>query len=189
MLKLRLAALGGAAALAAGCSGSGAPKPAPTVTVTVTEQPGASAETQPAPLKIGRQHPFNDADSTGTAAVLKFRQPFPSRFPPDRAGYEFAGIEIRRCFKTITAKEGISVGWEPWSLAYTNGTIVEPPSSWSADHFSVPLYPRDRPVREGQCIRGWIPYEVPKGKRPSSVAYTLSTSDTQAAKQAEWVIR
>ncbi|MFI6595001.1 hypothetical protein ACIBHX_02065 [Nonomuraea sp. NPDC050536] len=189
MLKVQLATLGCAGALAAGCSGSGAPQSAQTATVTVTAEPTVATEKQPALIKIGSQHPFNDSDSTGTMTVLKFRQPFPSRFPPDRAGYEFAGIEIRQCFKTISAKEGISVGWEPWSLTYKNGTIVDPPSSWSADHFSVPLYPRDRPVRAGQCVRGWIPYEVPKGKKPSTVAYTLPASDTQAAMQVEWTVR
>lgn len=185
MPTCRLVALAGVALLAASCS-AGAAQPHPTVTVTVTASPASPADTAPASRKLGAQVPFDDADSTGSAAVLKFQQPLPSRFPPERAGYEYAGIEVRRCFKTITASEGIAVGWSPWTLTYKNGNVVEPPSSWSADHFSVQLYPRDRPVRAGQCIRGWIPYEVPKRKRPATVAYILSGSE--GTQQVEWSI-
>ncbi|RCG31991.1 hypothetical protein DQ384_05465 [Sphaerisporangium album] len=62
--------------------------------------------------------------------------------------------------------------------------MVESATSWSADHFSVPLYPRDRRVRPGQCVRGWIPYEVRKGTRPTSVTYLVDDGDPM-----EWKIR
>lgn len=193
MPKVRLATIGVLAAFATGCSGADAAQPAPAATVTVAASPQAKAEAstaaEPKGLKVGQVRRFDDADSTGTVAVLKVQQPFPSQFPPDRAGYEFAGVEIRRCFKTITAPGGLTVGWGPWTLGYKNGNTIEPPSSWSADHFSVPLYPRDKPVRAGRCIRGWIPYEVPKGTKPTDVTYTLDATDTQPAVQVEWATR
>lgn len=190
MPKARFAAIGVLAAFAAGCSGADTAQPAPSATVTVTaEAPSATPKAQPATLKVGQQRPFNDADSRGSVAVLKFRQPFPSSIPPERAGYEFAGVEVRRCYKTISREGGLTVGWGPWTLGYRNGNIVESPNLWSANQFSVPLYPRERPVRAGQCIRGWIPYEVKKGTRPATVAYTLDASATNKAVQVEWATR
>lgn len=180
----RLLALGIAAAVAAGCGSSSGPE-APQVTTSVASAgpPGTAQQPSDGTPPVGQQVPADDADGTGTAAVLAFRQPLPARFPPDRKGYEYAGIEVKRCFTTITAENGVEVGWEPWTLVYKNGNIISPPSSWSADHFSVALYPRDRPVKEGQCVRGWIPYEVRKGSKPTTVTYLVDDADPH-----EWTI-
>lgn len=191
MPRTKLAVLGVLAGVAAGCSGADAVQSAPAATVTVTAAPKAKAKAaaEPKGLRVGQSRPFNDSDSTGSVSVLKFRQPFPSSIPPGRAGYEFAGVEVRRCYKTISREGGLTVGWGPWTLGYRNGNIVESPNLWSAEQFSVPLYPRERPVRAGQCVRGWIPYEVKKGSRPATVAYTLDASATNKAAQVEWANR
>jgi hypothetical protein len=167
-----------------GCSGATAAAPAPTVTVTVTATPGHSAAKQPGTVPTGKAITADDNDSTGTATAVRFKQPLPSRYPPDRKGYEYAGLEVRRCFDTISAGADLSVGWNAWTLSYRDGTVVEPAESWSADYFSVTLYPRDRPVRAGQCVRGWIPYEVSKGTRPTSASYI-----TEGADPLEWKVR
>lgn len=44
-------------------------------------------------------------------------------------------------------------------------------SSWSAEWFGVPLYPQGRVVRVGSCVRGWIPFEAPKGGKPVTAIY------------------
>ncbi|MFI6477357.1 hypothetical protein ACIBH1_05455 [Nonomuraea sp. NPDC050663] len=154
------------------------------MTVTATPSPVSEhAADQGSTLKLGQSRVADDAISTGSVAVLRFRQPLRAAFPPDRDGYEYAGVEVKRCFKTLE-RDDITVGWAVWSLAYANGNITEPPSSWSADHFTVALYPRDRPVTAGKCVRGWIPFEVRKGTRPATVAYMISGSDPM-----EWTIR
>ncbi|GHE47279.1 hypothetical protein GCM10017673_56400 [Streptosporangium violaceochromogenes] len=193
MPKTRAALLGiVVVALAAGCSGEPTAQPAPATTAPEaatpsTEAPNAGPTAQTLP--IGQRQTLNDADSTGTVTALRIQQPLKSQNPPERAGYEFAGVEILKCFKTITTENGITVGWGPWTLSYKDGTVIEPPSSWSAEDFSVPLYPRDKPVRPGRCVRGWIPFEVPKGSRASSVMYTLEATDTTSDVQVEWTIR
>lgn len=191
MRRTKLAVLGVLAVIAAGCGGADGDQSATAATVTAAPKAKAKTSTKAKPkgLRVGQSRPFNDSDSRGSVAVLKFRQPFPSSIPPGRAGYEFAGVEVRRCYKTISREGGLIVGWGPWTLGYRNGNVVESPNLWSADQFSVPLYPRERPVQAGQCVRGWIPYEVKKGARPDTVAYTLNANATNKAAQVEWANR
>lgn len=193
MPKTRAALLGIVVALAAGCSSEPAAQPAPAAItapeVATPSNPAPNAEATAQTLPIGQRQTLNDADSTGTVTALRIQQPLKSQNPPERANYEFAGVEVLKCFKTITAEGGITVGWGPWTLGYKDGTVIEPPSSWSAEDFSVPLYPRDKPVRPGRCVRGWIPFEVPKGSRASSVTYTLEATDTTSDVQVEWTAR
>ncbi|MFC5186712.1 DUF4352 domain-containing protein [Actinomadura harenae] len=48
-----------------------------------------------------------------------------------------------------------------------------PPGEWADDWFSVPLYPAPPPkvVRVGDCVRGWVLFEIPKGKHPTRMEY------------------
>jgi hypothetical protein len=51
-----------------------------------------------------------------------------------------------------------------------------PPDDW----FSVPLFPGagfEKTLRPGRCVRGWVLFEVPKGKRPSLAEYAPTDLD------------
>ncbi|WP_156045294.1 hypothetical protein [Herbidospora cretacea] len=50
----------------------------------------------------------------------------------------------------------------------------------------MPLYPDDsnRMAKVGRCVKGWIPFEVPKGDKPKYIAYDPSTSSA-----LEWTVR
>ncbi len=38
-----------------------------------------------------------------------------------------------------------------------------------------PLYPQDKIVGVGRCVRGWVPFEAPKTAKPVRVVYQPST--------------
>ncbi|NEA21605.1 hypothetical protein [Actinomadura bangladeshensis] len=105
-----------------------------------------------------------------TATVFSYRQPLRSQVPPRRGGYVYAGLEVRVCLDSGPGASTVS--WDPWSLTYPDNTTIETVNSWSDDWFSVPLFPgMDRPLRPGRCLRGWVLFEVPKGKRPGLAEY------------------
>ncbi|WP_141576140.1 DUF4352 domain-containing protein [Actinomadura sp. WMMA1423] len=113
-----------------------------------------------------------------SAAVFAFRQPLSSRFPPDREGYVFAGLDVRVCLDKGPGPSTVS--WEPWSLTYPDDTTIDPVNSWSDDWFTVPLFPGagfEKTLRPGRCMRGWVLFEVPKGKRPSLAEYAPTDLD------------
>jgi hypothetical protein len=187
---MRLVSLGLAMALLTGCGAATktaaqdvAPSPAAT-----SAAPAASSP-PPRPATLGATLSRSDKTSAVKATVYSYRQPLASAFPPDRRGYTFAGLDARVCMTHIAAGFDISVSWFPWSLEFADNTVAEPTSAWSDDWFRVPLYPAgDRPIREGGCVRGWIVFEVPKGKHPVRAVYAPDTGSGQSAVPAEWRI-
>ncbi|MEU4825096.1 hypothetical protein AB0H37_24760 [Actinomadura sp. NPDC023710] len=111
-----------------------------------------------------------------TATVFSFRQPLRSQFPPRRAGYVFAGLDVRVCLDGGPGPSTVS--WDPWSLTYPDATTIDPVRSWSDDWFSVPLFPGfEKTLRPGRCMRGWVLFEAPKGKRPHLAEYAPTNVD------------
>lgn len=160
------------AALAAGCSGSNAVATAPLEQPSSTTSPTPS----PSPAAVGATQEGSGEGSAVKTTVLRVRQPLRAVVPdlPERAGYEYIGLEVRMCVVTTANSEPTTVSWGPWSIAFADDTVAEALSSWSAEWWSVPLYPQERVVRPGSCVRGWIPFEVPKGSKPTMVTYQPS---------------
>jgi hypothetical protein len=102
---------------------------------------------------------------------------------PDRKGLEYAAIEVKLCVKKNTGPQ-VNVSWAPWSLAFPDGVVAEEMGSWSSEWWNAPLYPQDHVVKVGRCVRGWIPFEVRKGKRPELVTYAPDEGPG-----LEWVTR
>lgn len=112
-------------------------------------------------------------DGTVDMTVFAYKQPVAKSAPPPdgEKGYVWGAAEVRVCVRQPSDPPvGVSEG--PWSVVYTDGAIVEPSSS-KYDSFPRPEYPvvGDRIIRPGRCVRGWIVFPVPAGKRPSLVEY------------------
>ncbi|MEW2353420.1 hypothetical protein [Spirillospora sp. NPDC029432] len=157
--------LGAAPALLPGACSSGGARPTATPPATATSAATAPSTptSPPGPLRLKQPFTLSNDPFPVTATAFAYRQPLPSRFPPDRSGYVFAGLDVRVCIEAGPGPVGVS--WEPWSLTYADSTIAEPVSAWSDDWFSVPLFPGEgfgKSVRPGKCVRGWVIYEVRK---------------------------
>jgi hypothetical protein len=66
---------------------------------------------------------------------------------------------------------------EPWTLAYEDGTRIEPSSStW--DDFPKPEYPFETKLTPGRCVRGKLVFPVPENDWPHTVVYAPYGIDT-----------
>lgn len=173
-----------AAVLLAGCSRVPAePEPEGAPTERGATKQAAAAPAPPAKLGTPQKSSVPEAEVTVTAIAYKA---LASSIPPDRKGYRYQGVDIKTCL--TKARERISVSWGPWSLEFADGTAIEPVTAWSDDWFRVPLYPgAGREVRPGRCVRGWAVFEVPAGKKPTTVVYAPTEVET-APVPLEWAV-
>jgi hypothetical protein len=177
-----------AAALALTACGSGGhhgDEGAPTVRGATRAAPAQS--TAPAATATG-QPQVHDADGYKVAVTVhRYRQPLPSQDRPSRAGYTYAGVDVRLCVKASPGSAAVSLSADPWSLRYGDDTSVEPALA-DADMFSVALYPQEpKAIPVGDCARGWVVFEVPAGKRPTQAVYTPTGTDAPAV-PLRWAI-
>lgn len=125
--------------------------------------PSATSVQAPALLKLGAK-----ADSAYvTSVAYAYKQPVAANAPkPDQDGYEWGAADVEVC-----AKGTGYLNNSTWVLTYADHTRIEA-SSVGYRQFPQPAYPwGDTDVTAGQCVRGWITYAVPAGKRPATVHY------------------
>lgn len=167
-----------AAAVLAACGTDPTPAPASAPLESPTPSPSPT-RTEPAVRGVGATQLNSDAQSETEVTVLRIRQPLRAAIDLpagsyNRRGREWAAVEVKLCVKRNSLPEEISVSWYPWSLSYKDGTVTDSASSYSQDWWEEQLYPIDRVVRVGRCVRGWVPFEVRRGSRPELVTYAPS---------------
>jgi hypothetical protein len=75
------------------------------------------------------------------------------------------------CVKAVPSGMQVAVRATVWRLAYPDASTAEP-SNVTYNQFPAPRYPTDeRIVPVGRCVRGWLTFVAPQGKRPQSVEY------------------
>ena len=77
------------------------------------------------------------------------------------------GVMVQTC--NIGA-DPISAGPHPWSIVTADGSTFATASvSWAND--PIPQYPDGQIVTAGQCVKGWLLFEIPAGTVITSVRY------------------
>lgn len=152
--------------------------PAPTVAKAASTPP-SSTKPDPSPsasqekLKLGDTVDI-DSDVQSSAAVLSYQDKAIRGLPELLgAGQKWAVAEVKVCNR---GAEAFPVTTFVWSLAYEDGTRVEPAGTNAGD-LPQPLYPMDAKVSGGDCVRGNIPFQVPKSGRPERVLYSPDSLD------------
>lgn len=177
-----------AACLLAGataCSSSASDTPAVSKASTTqaadtspSPSPSPSAET----LHVGDTAQIDASDAKFTATVLKYQDKgikgVPEMLSP---GQKWAALEVKVC-NTGTDVFGISP--LVWSLAYADGARIEA-AGINAGDLPQPLYPMDAKVKAGDCVRGYIAFQVPEAGRPERVLYSPDSLD----EPAEWWVK
>lgn len=99
--------------------------------------------------------------------VYAYKQPTARSAPqPQAEGFEWGSADVEVC-----VPDAGTVSRVVWHLSFADNTTVDP-SNIGYNQFPQPEYPWDeRPVRAGQCVRGWITFGVPRGVRPATVVY------------------
>lgn len=150
------------AALTAACSTT----PATTVATTPASHP---VTTPASPHRLGTTQTNASPSATVTVTAFAYRA-LRSPYPPQRKGYVWAGVNAKTCITTNSTGKKIPVTFYPWSLQFADDTKIGPATQWSEDQFTVPIF-TSRALDAGGCLRGWVVFEVPAGKRPTRVVY------------------
>ncbi|UOB09086.1 DUF4352 domain-containing protein [Streptomyces sp. HP-A2021] len=168
------------AGLITGCSSSDEPTVAkatdtpPATSSTPSPSPSPSQET----LKLGDTANIN-AEGKFTATTVRYKDSgIPDVAELLNADQKWAALEIKVCNKD---PEPITVTPFPWSLAYTDGARVEA-THMTGNELPQPLYPLEAKVKNGDCVRGNVLFQVPKEGRPERVLYSPDVLD----EPAEW---
>jgi hypothetical protein len=166
-LPLRAALLLAATApgLAAGLAGCG-----PAASGPLATNPLPSVSTSPPPSG----HPFGESVAAGTGFVVAtafgYTQPGAPGAAPPQAGNVWAAADVQACAQPGTVFK-VTVSDAPWSLRFPDGTAVSPTTA-DDPHFPQPRYPgTPSALQPGECLRGWVVFEVPADGRPQVLRY------------------
>ncbi|CAL9456563.1 hypothetical protein SUDANB15_02532 [Streptomyces sp. enrichment culture] len=149
------------------------PTPATSAASTSPASPSPTPNTD-TPLAVGDTYTSTVEDQgltyKATITVLDYEHDFDAQASAaeevNADGYVWSSLEIKVCAKS----DGISVSQFPWVLAYADGSRFEP-SDVSYGDFPKPEYPLEAQVKNGDCVRGKIPYAVPGDQKPIKVIY------------------
>jgi hypothetical protein len=139
---------------------------------TVAVPPPASAAAAAAgPLKFGTSKSVVAGSDQATVTVYAYRQPTAKSAPkPASPGSEWASADVQVCMAAATGETPI-VNDMPWRLIFADATAAEP-SNVGYNQFDAPGFPMsDRAVPSGRCVRGWITFVAPAGKRATLVEF------------------
>ena len=146
-----------------GCGSTGPSGP-------LADNPQPSPTVSPAPTAPQ----FGQSVAAGTgfiaATVFSYTQPAAGGAAPSQAGHVWAAVDAQACREPGSVFQ-VTVSNAPWSLRFSDGTATVP-SLADDPHFPQPRYP-DTPtaLQPGQCLRGWIVFDVPAAGRPLAVRY------------------
>ncbi|MEU2393537.1 hypothetical protein [Streptomyces sp. NPDC007369] len=116
---------------------------------------------------------------------MSYQQPVKGINPPGEGlGVEdavWATVEVKVC---NAQGPDISVDQQPWSLAFPDGARIQVTGLNGGD-LPKPEFPTmPTVVRAGDCLRGKIPFPVPKDQRPSKIIY----APLSAPSPTEWAV-
>lgn len=189
-MHIRTAALG--ACLLVGltaCSGAttspDVPRSAPSSKAVL---PSPTPSTAAIPLQLGQETTWGGGTlgpASGTTVVLTYQQPVKGVEPPGEGlGVEngvWAAVDVKVCNRQ---GPDIMSDQQPWSLAFPDGTRIQVTGLNGGD-LPKPEYPTmPTLVKAGDCLRGKIPFPVPKDQRPSKVIYHPAS----APMATEWAV-
>lgn len=159
------------AGLTAGCSSD---SNEPTV-AKATTPPATSSTPSPSPspsketYKLGDTINISNAGVEFTVTATSFKDEGITSLPGMLSAEEkWAVVEVKVC---NVGSQVFSVSPFPWSLAYEDGARVQG-SGLSGAGLPAPEYPVDAKVPAGDCVRGNVPFEVPKSGRAERVLYS-----------------
>lgn len=170
VLALTLTACGG--------SDSGDDKPAvskasdtPTPATTPTPTPSK----QELELNVGDTANVDGDNGRFTVAALSYQDTSIHSSIPGllKDGQKWALVDAKMCNNT---GQTVPATPFPWSLAYADGSRVESTVITGTD-LPGPLYPEETKVKNGDCVRGNIVFQVPKEGRPERVVYAPDVID------------
>jgi hypothetical protein len=111
-----------------------------------------------------------------TVTYFGIQRPAAANAPaPTSPGTEWVAVDAQVCYGPEAADE--DQPWA-WSLLGADGEVYGDTSSDAYPEFPSPAFPTGRfTPAKGQCVRGWIVYEVPMGVPIVNVTYMATEAD------------
>ncbi|MER8197059.1 hypothetical protein ABTY00_24215 [Streptomyces microflavus] len=163
-----------------------APAAGPEPTTEAAETPTADpTPAAPVTLDMGSTWEFESTtdDIEGAVTVLSYKQGVKSvgsaAEESGTPGYEWAYVDMKTC----STRGTFPATTEPWTLAYEDGSRVDP-SSTTYDDFPKPEFPFETTLTDGKCVRGKLVFPVPGDQRPATVVYAPTGLDVPQ----EWAV-
>ena len=155
--------------------GSSSTEQAPTATktVTVTAAPTPTQSTEGGVFKLGET---SKAYKWGNVTALDVDQRVPVSDAKLPGAKTWMGILVKTCVTAKVGKKPTTLGWGAWTVADKDGGQYDA-FAWTGTEYPQPVYPMDRAVPVGQCVKGWIVFNKPAGIRPVSATYGPSGAD------------
>lgn len=162
------------------------PAAGPKATTEAAETPTADpTPAAPVTLDMGNTWEFESTtdDIQGAVTVLSYKQGIKSvasaAEETGTPGYQWAYVDMKTC----STRGTFTASTEPWTLAYEDGSRVDP-SSTTYDDFPKPEYPFETTLTDGKCVRGKLVFPVPGDQRPATVVYAPTGLDVPQ----EWAV-
>jgi hypothetical protein len=155
--------------------------------------PSTRSEQDPRPeevrLRVGKSYRQFDGRTT-TAARFLDPVPLDTEHGASAEG-RWVGLEIESCADAeMSAKNAFSVSALDWTLLDAHGTHLRPERLRHAVS-ARPLYPvPDVPVHPGECVRGWVVWELPDRFSTTTALFTPTPTwfAPQGGGTIEWTV-
>lgn len=146
-----------------------------TDTPTTSPTPTPSPSEQQLEFQVGDTANVEGQDGKFTVAALTYRDSGIRSDIPGllQDGQKWALLDAKVCNHT---GQTVPASPFPWSLAYADGTRVESTAITGTD-LPGPMYPEETKLKDGDCVRGNIVFEVPEEGRPERVVYAPDVLD------------
>jgi hypothetical protein len=172
--------------LTASCGGEAAPGDAATATEQTTQEPAAPGLIEPSaeqPSEASSKFAPNVGDTAlvigetrrgmdYTTKLATYRYPYPPKlYREPKRRYEYFGIKLRQCMRpsATATEEAYSTYNGEWYIEDDKGGQFT--SSMSYNDWPVPKFPETVTMTPGDCLKGWITVEVPRGTKVQKIIY------------------
>lgn len=159
------------AVLVSGCGGKAASHPVVVKTVTVTVTAAPKLPSRQAPAKLG-QRVFGEQV---TARVIRVDQSIPVDTEVADGQKRWASALVQVCATASTDSDGkpLEVSWAAWQIADASGGTYNITDITGGVNYQLPTYPQDdQRLTKGQCVKGWIPFNVAPGVKLTTIIYS-----------------
>lgn len=119
-------------------------------------------------LVVGDEATTNENGTT--LAVLSYESPLKIEGARAERGFEFSGIEVRGCAGPDSEGSLMAQGPSAFVLRTTGGAGIQPEGFSEDAKVKQPALESMNPL-PGECDRGFVTFQTPRGERPELVIY------------------
>jgi hypothetical protein len=147
--------------------------------------PTTTTEPKPQDVAIGATQDYKDVGYHIRFTVFRYRELGKN---PYRPTHRNVAVEVRATVLAAPPPDEFGFGgaprltWMAWTLQDAAGHTYEAEATGDED---LTLYPEDKATPVGTSRRGWIPFQLPRKAKPTTIEYTPE----DANRSLKWPIK